>query len=267
MSRRRSTRKPPEPFHVDERWAVSYMDMITVLFCLFVVLFAMSTVDQERFEKLRNSLATGFGTKVSQRIDTAEGTVVPPQLAKKDSEGFADLALAVKEVDRFTAIQKQMTDRLSAQGLQKDVQFRIDQRGLTVRLVGSQTFFSPDSSALTARANRVLDAITPVIVRTGLQASVEGHAANLKTSYPSVWELSAERATKVLRAMVERGRMPGARIGATGYGSSRPASTGRTDADYRQNRRVDVVVLSDQPEQVRALIPEALKARVAPTRS
>jgi chemotaxis protein MotB len=136
-----------------------------------------------------------------------------------------------------------------------------------VRLVGSQTFFSPDSSALTPRANQVLDAITPVVVRTKLQASVEGHAANLKTSYPSVWELSAERATKVLRAMVERGGMPGSRIGATGYGSSRPASTGTTDADYRQNRRVDVVVLSDQPEQVRALIPEALKARLAQPRS
>ncbi|WP_323102058.1 flagellar motor protein MotB [Intrasporangium sp. YIM S08009] len=267
MSRRRSTRKPPEKFHVDERWAVSYMDMITVLFCLFVVLYAMSTVDQNRFEKLRNSLATGFGTKISQRIDTASGTVVPPSMAKKDSEGFADLALATKDVNRFTAIQKEMTRRLTAQGLQKDVQFHIDQRGLTVRLVGSQTFFSPDSSMLTTRANRILDAITPVIVPTRLQVSVEGHAAALRTSYPSVWELSAERATKVLRAMVERDHLSGSRIGATGFGSSRPASTGRTDADYRQNRRVDVVVLSDQPESVRALIPEALKARAAQTRS
>lgn len=67
--------------------------------------------------------------------------------------------------------------------------------------------------------------------------------------------------------MVERGGLPGRRIGATGYGSSRPASPGHADADYRQNRRVDVVVLSDQPESVRALIPEALKARVAQTRS
>jgi chemotaxis protein MotB len=261
MSRRRSTRRPPEKFHVDERWAVSYMDMITVLFCLFVVLYAMSTVDQNRFEKLRNSLATGFGTKVSQRVDTATGTVVPPHLVNKDAEGFADLDIALKEVDRFTKIQKQMTQRLTVKGLQKDVQFRIDQRGLTVRLVGSQTFFSPDSSTLTPRALRVLDAITPVIVPTTLQVSVEGHAADLVTSYPSVWELSAERATKVLRSMVERNRLPGARVGATGYGSSRPARKGTSLEDYRQNRRVDVVVLSDAPEKVRALIPEALKAR------
>jgi chemotaxis protein MotB len=237
------------------------MDMITVLFCLFVVLYAMSTVDQERFEKLRNSLATGFGATVSEQIDTAEGTVVPPEHASEDDEGFAPLALALKEVDKLTAVQKQMEQRLAERGLSHDVQFHIDQRGLTVRLIGSQTFFHPDSSALTPRANRILDAITPVIVRTSLRVSVEGHAANLITGYPSVWELSAERATKVLRSMVERGGLPGARVGATGYGASRPANTGTSVEDYKQNRRVDVVVLSDQPENVRALIPEALKAR------
>lgn len=260
MTRRRRPGGEPEPFHVDERWTVSYMDMVTVLFCLFVVLYAMSSVDQERFEKLRNSLATGFGAVVSQQVDTAEGTVVPPALANKDDEGFAPIDLALREVERLSAIRKEMDQRLAAQGLNHDVQFHIDQRGLTVRLVGSQTFFSPDSSALTARANRILNTITPIIVRTRLQVSVEGHAANLITAYPSVWELSAERATKVARAMVEQGGLPGERVGATGYGSSRPARKGTSDADYRQNRRVDVVVLSDQPEQVRALIPEALKA-------
>ena len=261
--RRRRPLKKPAAFHVDERWAVSYMDMITVLFCLFVVLFAMSTVDQNKFEKLRNSLATGFGTTVTQKIDTASGTVVPPDQANKDAQGFTNLDLAIKEVDRLTALEKQMEARLAERGIQQDVQFQIDQRGLTVKLVGSQTFFQPDSSDLTSRANQVLDAITPVIVPSTLEVSVEGHAANLITGYPSVWELSAERATKVLRYMVERDALPGNRIGATGYGSSRPANADRTEAEHEQNRRVDVVVLSDQPETVRALIPEALKERAA----
>lgn len=261
--RRRKAQKKPEAFHVDERWAVSYMDMITVLFCLFVVLFAMSSVDQNKFEKLKNSLATGFGTTVTEKIDTAKGVVVPPDQANKDKEGFNNLDLALKEVDRLTALEKQMNDKLTAEGIAKDVQFQIDQRGLTVKLVGSQTFFQPDQSDLTGRANRVLDAVTPAITPTPLEVSVEGHAANLITAYPSVWELSAERATKVLRYMVEKDGLPGHRIGATGYGSSRPANADQTEAEHEQNRRVDIVVLSDQPELVRALIPEALKARAA----
>ena len=261
--RRRRPLKKPEPFHVDERWAVSYMDMITVLFCLFVVLFAMSAVDQNKFEKLRNSLATGFGTTVTDKIDTATGTVVPPDQANKDAQGFSNLDLARKEADRLSALEEQMNQKLTAEGLSQDVQFQIDQRGLTVKLVGSQTFFNPDSSDLTQTADRVLDAITPAIVPTTLEVSIEGHAANLSTAYPSVWELSSERATKVLRYMVEHDRLPGPRVGATGYGASRPANADQTDAEHEQNRRVDVVVLSDQPEAVRALIPEALKARAA----
>lgn len=263
IPRRRREKKKPEPFHVDERWAVSYMDMITVLFCLFVVLFAMSSVDQKKFEKLRNSLATGFGATVSQTVDTATGTVVPPDQVNKDAQGFNNLDLALKEVDRLTALKNQMNDKLAAEGIANNVQFQIDQRGLTVKLIGSQTFFQPDQSALTTRADQVLDAVTPAVVPTPLDVSIEGHAANLPTSYPSVWELSAERATTVLRYMVEHDGLPGQRIGATGYGSSRQINADQSDAEHEQNRRVDIVVLSDQPELVRALIPEALKARTA----
>ncbi|MDP5226333.1 MULTISPECIES: flagellar motor protein MotB [Arthrobacter] len=259
--RRRPPRRPAE-FHVDERWAVSYMDMITVLFCLFVVLFAMSTVDQNKFEKLRNSLATGFGTTVTQKIDTAMGTVVPPAQANKEAQGFANLDLALKEAARLTALEKQMNQKLTALGIAPDVQFQIDQRGLTVKLVGSQTFFQPDSPDLTPRADKVLDAVTPAIVPTTLEVSVEGHTANIPTAYPTGWELSSSRATNVLRHMVENDALPPHRIGATGYGSARPVNADHTEAEHEQNRRVDIVVLSDQPEAVRALIPEALKALV-----
>ena len=89
VSGRRRPRKKPEAHHVDERWMASYMDMVTVLMCLFIVLYAMSTVDANKFEKLRNSLATGFGTVASETVDTASGTVVPPEFVDKDLEAFA----------------------------------------------------------------------------------------------------------------------------------------------------------------------------------
>ncbi len=79
--------------HVDERWMASYMDMVTVLMCLFIVLYAMSTVDANKFEKLRNSLATGFGAVASETVDTASGTVVPPEFVDKNLEAFAAVRL------------------------------------------------------------------------------------------------------------------------------------------------------------------------------
>ena len=73
------------------------MDMVTVLMCLFIVLYAMSTVDANKFEKLRNSLATGFGAVASETVDTAEGTVVPPELVDENLEAFAAQAAATAD--------------------------------------------------------------------------------------------------------------------------------------------------------------------------
>ncbi|MEW1822782.1 flagellar motor protein MotB [Arthrobacter sp. NPDC080031] len=261
MRSRRRRSSPPAEEHVDERWMASYMDMVTVLMCMFIVLFAMSTVDQAKFDKLRNSLATGFGTVASQKVDTATGTVVPPEYTAADAQGFSNLDLALKEADRLTALRNDMKSKLDAAGLGANVQFQISERGLTVKLVGSQTFFEPDRPELTPRASQVLGMIAPPIAKAALEVMVEGHAANGITSYPSTWELSSARSVNVLRYLVDHGGIAAGHIGAVAFGSARQVNDDSTEALMELNRRVDVVVLSDKPEVVRALIPEALKAR------
>jgi chemotaxis protein MotB len=260
--RGRATRGETEEHHPDERWMASYMDMVTVLMCLFIVLFAMSSVDVEKYEKLRNSLATGFGTVNAGKVDTAEGTVVPATQVDTNAEGFNDLQLAEKEVDQLTALKEHMNANLTAQGLAGTVSFLIDQRGLTVKLVGSQSYFLPDSPVLQPQTLSILGAIAPVLAPIPEEIAVEGHAANGITAYASTWELSGARATAVLRTLVESGGVAGNRIGAVGYGSARQVNQDATEAEHMENRRVDVVVLSDQPDKIRALIPQVLQSRV-----
>ena len=117
----------------------------------------------------------------------------------------------------------------------------------------------------------MLDAIGPVLAPEQYQVSVEGHADSRQPGfpYPTNWELAASRATSVLRHLVEADGFPAARIGAVSYGSARPVATatGSSDQDLAENRRVDVVVLSDQPDRVRNLIPEVLREQAAPTAS
>lgn len=239
----------------------SYMDMVTVLMCMFIVLFAMSTVDQDKFDRLRNSLATGFGAVTSETVDVASGTVVPPERKLDDAESFSSLELAMKEVDRLTALRQQMESALKADQLEANVQFQINERGLTVKLVGSQAFFLPDRPDLTGRASQVLDTISPALAQTGLEIMVEGHAANGITAYPSTWELSSARSVNVLRYLVDRGGVGPGRIGAVAFGSARQVNDDSTEALMELNRRVDVVVLSDKPEAIRALIPEAVRVQ------
>jgi len=251
--------------HVDERWMASYMDMVTVLMCMFIVLFAMSSVDADKFEKLKNSLATGFGASEVGSIDTAEGVVVPASRVGEEGEPVevlpSDLDLAKEEVDELEALKEAIRLNLAAQALEHTVDFKIDERGLTIRLIGSETFFASNSVELAGVAPAVLDAVAPVLAGTSYEIAVEGHADSRAPGapFPTNWELSSGRATQVLRRLVENGHVGQERIGAIGFGSARPMASGTSDADMATNRRVDIVVISDQPESVRALIPSVLE--------
>lgn len=257
-----SARRPRKSFgdeadeHPDERWMASYMDMVTVLMCLFIVLFAMSTVDQKKFEELANSLATGFGAEASETVDTAEGVVVPLELVDEEAVGFSPLELAQLEVQELASLEEQIRLALEARNLLHTVEFEITERGLIVRLVGSETYFATNRTELIGVAPQVLDAIGPVLAPTPYEISIEGHADPRASAFPydTNWELSSGRATAVLRHLVETNGVAAQRVGAVGYGSSRPTSTGSSVEELAADRRVDIVVLSDQPDAVRALL-------------
>ncbi len=265
MRSRRRKLVEDEDDHPDERWMASYMDMVTVLMCMFIVLFAMSTVDQKKYEQLANSLATGFGATDVGAIDTAEGIVVPEDMVDAEDVELTELELAIKEVERLNALRDDIDARLKAKKLQHTVEYELDERGLTVRLVGSETFFTNNSVTLSRAAKQVLNAMAPVLVKSKYQVSVEGHADHRRAvyPYPTNWELASGRSTQVLRQLVETGGMPAARIASVGFGSARPIASGKSVAELAKNRRVDIVVLSDQPETIRSLIPAVVERELA----
>jgi chemotaxis protein MotB len=268
MSPRRGGRRgrKEEAHGGEERWMASYMDMVTVLMCLFIVLYAMSTVDQAKFDKLKASLATGFGQEQSQTVDTAEGVVVPANVAGNkglltdEDLGLQDkqklMSLAEAEKSELTGQKEKIEHRLADTGHAGAAEFSIDQRGLTIRLVSAPTFLKPNRAELTSNAREILDAIAPVLAPTERSFEVEGFADVRQPvdPYPTNWELSASRATQVLRSLVEDGGVHPGRIASVGYGDARPV---RGAGDLSLNRRVDVVVLSAQPESVRSLLPAA----------
>ena len=258
MSRPRRGKKVQEEHHVDERWMASYMDMVTVLMCLFIVLFSMSTVDQEKYEKLKSSLATGFGETPSETVDTAEGLVVPEEKVGEESETISDMQAARAEVQDLTELQEELQARLDAVGLGDTVRFATDQAGLTMRMVNSEAFFGPDSANLEAQAIQVLDTTAPVIRASGRDVSVEGHTADQPgDAQLRDWELSSERAVNVVRHLIGNGGASPDKIEGTGYAGYRPLSPGYTPEAMQANRRVDLVLHSDESEVVRSLIPEA----------
>ena len=250
--------------HADERWLVSYADMITVLMCLFLVLFAMSTVDAAKYEQLKASLATGFGTTPSTNVDAAVGVIVDPKYVDDQGIGFnteespenQNKKAAKEEVEKFDALVAQITANLAAQGLQDQVSFTIDQRGLTIKLLGGQTYFAGDSALLQSTAITAIDSVGAALTGLPNHLSVEGHIDPYGQGSPALndWELAGARSTAVLRRLVETGVIAPERISSTSYGGVHP----EVASESALNRRVDIVVLTELPGAAAALIPEAV---------
>ncbi|WP_062204810.1 OmpA/MotB family protein [Demequina salsinemoris] len=281
------SRKHEEEEHENhERWAVSYADMMTVLVALFIVLYAMSQVDEAKFEALKESLAVGFGKDATVVLTGSTGALtgldafqVSPDFSSvandtsemvsgSDSEDASDgtdtadqvdpnYLEAAAEYEDLTAIEKKLQAKLADQGLDANVSFLIDERGLVIGLVGSKVFFAADDAAMTDRAKKVVGTLSGPLKRQTRQISIEGHANLLPSSrYATNWELSAARAVAVLRRFVEKGGVSEDQISATGYGDARPLLEGDSEEALEANRRVEIVVESPSSEEIRALIAQ-----------
>ncbi|GAA2020176.1 flagellar motor protein MotB [Pseudokineococcus marinus] len=268
----------------DERWLVSYADMITVLMALFIVLFAISQVDAQKFLQLKQGLAEGVGASSSIPVDGGSGLLVSngsiaapaqPQTAVQAESvdvsaagqgasssaggGASAMQAAREEVERLDELQRQLDASLQSGGLGDRVDFRITERGLVGAIVADDVFFESSSAALRETGRAVLDAMAPVLDADQHPLELQGHTNSLPVRgglYPSNWELSAARAASVVRHLESDG-VASDRMTAVGYGQTRPLYPGNDEQALSGNRRVDLVVLSDQPAEVKALLPEA----------
>ncbi|MDI3329680.1 MAG: flagellar motor protein MotB [Micrococcus sp.] len=247
MGRRRKGRTESNPPEMDERWAVSYLDMMTVLFLTFVVLFSMSSIDAGKYEQLKNALATGFGQEETDLDDTQAGVALEEPATEGDQQPMPNPDPQTAQ-EKLADIQAGVQENLAEMERQADIEFDRVDGALVIRVLSGETMFTPDDVKLSDSAVELLDGITPVIDAEGAAVSVEGHADYRQSlHYESNWELSADRAVKVVRHMVDvQGMSPGA-VSATGFGDTRPMDGKRDMLD--RNRRVDIVVMAeDDPE-------------------
>jgi chemotaxis protein MotB len=217
----------------------SYADMITVLMCLFIVLYAMSTVNSHKFDQLKNSLASGFGVTNSKKLDLSKGVPVPKELVDKNGAGFTAGTTSM-ELSLTKSLAREIAAAIKKSGGKASV--KVTSQGVVIGLVGSSAYFDGNRASLRPAALRVLTAVAPVMNRGAEQVTVEGHADPHGSSgpYATDWDLASARATTVLKYFVGAGLEP-KRISAVSYGSAR-STTATTAAQQEHNRRVDIVL-------------------------
>ncbi|MGH3425763.1 MAG: flagellar motor protein MotB [Nocardioidaceae bacterium] len=288
----RARRREPEEEHVNhDRWLVTYADMITLLMVLFIVMFAISQVDQKRFEQLKEGMAAGFGQTSSpfkgqdsvmeeqgiQPIPPVEAVTMdlPRERNKTEQQKVAEAvaqaqrkrnqeryAEAEAEVNRLDEVRRRLLAALRAHHLEDDVQMKIDRRGLTVSLVSKHIVFAPNLSELTPRGLKIVEVLSPVLRDLPDKLEIDGHTNQVKVRpkyYPTDWELSSARATTVLRYLDEHGGVSGKRLSAAAFGHEKPLiDPSRADAN-KLNKRVDIVVLSSAADETRALFDQIVR--------
>ena len=288
MSRRRHV-EHEEEHENHERWLVTYADMITLLMVLFIVLFAMSTVEEKKFNQLKEGLAAGFGqsesildgsTAVLEESGVSAAKPLTPNeyLAEPgvDAETVAKVlqeqnqkryAEAETEADRLEEIERRILAALRAENLEDDVRTVIDGRGLTVSLVSKHVVFEADLANLTRRGRLIVDTMAPVLLELDDDLAIEGHtnqAPGAPKYYASDWDLSAARAVTVLRHLNERRGIPAERLSAVGFGKIRPLVDPDEPESQQLNKRVDIVVLSSLAEENHELLDQVVRDRTKP---
>lgn len=285
-TRRRANRRAKAP-DVTERWTVSYMDMVTVMMCLFIVLFAISQVDQDRLTALANSLGAALGSDTSQGavadggdgiltdqapvegdgLDQQTPTTQGVQEAREAQQKTEELAAqqnradAQATIDDFTQLQAALQGDLDAAGLGDTVSFQVTDRGLVIGLVAENVFFQPRSAELSDATCQVVDVLAHRLSGLDKDLVVEGYANTLQETQPyeTNWELSADRAVKVLRRMVETDGIAPQRASVAAFGDAHPVTDPQADP-LVVNRRVDIVVETSANAAVREEIARLLAA-------
>ncbi len=233
---RRAARTHGEPHGAhdqnQERWLLTYADMITLLLVLFIVLFALSKINQAKYRQFQESVADDKVVGDSM----VHGTTVRP------THGARPLSASP---DHIRAIERALSHALAQRGLLGDVTLTVNASGLVEGLVADSTFFLVDSAQLSPLGIEIVDTSGRVLASYSNALEVAGYTDNQAITggpYANNWELSAARATSVVERLTLTDGVAPTRVVAVGNGQYHPVVPNTSPAAQAQNRRVNIVV-------------------------
>jgi chemotaxis protein MotB len=259
-----SKKKCPE-FENHERWLVSYADMLTLLFAVFVVLYSLNLTPSKPSanEEAAGSLQESFSTPleeipVDRRVGPTEagfgifehmkGDQARPTISKKYPGSPARVQTIDKEMNK---IAKELEERLYGpnkfQGSKKSGEARIvdvsrTSSGFKLNLL-ARHFYDAGSFRVKREALNELDKVTETLKELGRDVTVEGHTDSMPpTGEMSNWELSSLRASYVVRYMISKHNFPASKLSSAGYADTRPIASNGTEQGRSLNRRIEIHV-------------------------
>jgi len=247
-----------------EAWAIPYADLMTLLLAFFVVMYAISSVNEGKYQHMAQALSLAFGGSANavKPIATEIGTTplthsalsrpsiiniqqpqTTPSHAKKPNK---------KDHSQQLIHISQRLENALAPLLRKGlISIWRDERWIEVE-INSDILFATGSAVLDKDARSILGRVAAVLRDEPNQVRVEGHTDNVPIAtavYPSNWELSAARAASVVHLFADHGLQP-QRLAMLGYGEFHPRADNAQFQGRNRNRRVAVIVLADDVDHL-----------------
>lgn len=237
-------KKKPEGHMNHERWLLSYSDFMTLLMILFVVLFAMSSIDQTKYKQLSESMKVAMG---------GGKTIMGDQAAISVTENSNKIENQIKsEETKLEEVKAQVDKYLEQNGLKSSVNTKIDERGLVVSL-NDTMFFDTGRADIKLESQKKIIEIGKILNQLDNYIRIEGHTDNIpikNSQYPSNWQLSSARASNVTEFLINNCGIVPQRFSAVGYGEYRPILDNSTEEGRARNRRVDIIIVSSKFDKI-----------------
>ena len=247
---RRGRRKYDEEPDAHERWLISYADFMTLLFAFFVVMYALSSINEGKYRTFSDSLGDAFSLQKIASLNATAASASPPALIDLPNAAQKRRKDALhREKEHMTQLAANL---LSALGpLVKEGKVRVTQnsQGVSVE-INASILFDQGEAGLTAQSGEALRAVAVLLKDDPHAIQVEGHTDTMPiqtAQFPSNWELSAARASAVVRLFADAGVTP-SRLTAVGHGSNVEVASNESSEGRARNRRVAIMILSGLSE-------------------
>ena len=247
-----SKKKHKHEEHVDESWLVPYSDMLTLLMALFMVLFAMSSIDAGKFNQLAISLNSEFtgGTGQEQFL-----SIIDPKKTEELIDEFNDKMTMEKlkkeeeinsqEMSELEEMKKKIDKYIEENNLSLSLETNLNVGGLMLTIKDHALFESgssvirPESQKLATEISKLLESKKP---RTIL---VEGHTDNIPINneyFRSNWELSVSRSVNFMKTLLHNAKLNPSLFSAVGHGQYKSKASNGTSKGRAENRRVEIII-------------------------
>lgn len=217
-----------------KQWLITYADMITLLLTFFVMLLAISSLDTERFEEVMNSIQFTMGA--SQAMGGKPGRLDPQDVMRQSQ--------ATPSGRQHEPLLKDLKENMKDKEIKDSLAIRVQGNKIILR-TQKDVLFHPGSAILGPGSHKMLDLIAKIVKdHPGYRLDIQGHTdpKPIKTAkIADNWELSALRATAVLRYLIKK-RVSPRRLTATGYADTDPLAPNTSPENMAKNRRVEFVL-------------------------